>query len=752
MVIQRLSTLLLCASLLLVSPTVTFSFGAQQQPSRPEQVHIPSISPAKDSRIQTEKFSFYTHFLNRITRGANDTGSQLDCKLVLARVKDEPFEQRCPAVRLACSDEAALFDYISMIYCSRILSNAVGLAKVVLYPILIILMLSLLASTAEHFFCPTLEILSEELKLSPAVAGITLLAFGNSAPDVFTQFAALNVHRDVAMQMGGLMGASTFCLTGVLGMCVLQANKLEQYPKVSEGSFYRDTSIYIAGLVIIVVISSSGRISLVQATMLLLLYLSYIVIVVVLNWVRPAKRKFKSTGPHRKEGLRAALRLMIHRMTGVRAQDYELVALEDDWPTDDETDLEVSPPSEHELLRDSPSDASMPLDGRNVRLVLHDPEDEITEPEDMDEPGLIDVPSPIPERVSSESDDVNLIDMSSPMIGNQGRTGGQRNEARSGNGHYGETTANIGMTRTFSLPQTDFLQGVEREDDVSDGIEEVGPKGEPELGWFEWPADEGTLIKARYVVEFPFTVMRWLSVPPCDGEWGPRRRWLVCLSPPGLFISSILQFREWDGFEDMVGNTNCPMWALLLAIGVGMSLFLILVTSSNKPPAEAVLLFIAFLSFFGSINWIAILGDEVVSMLTACSVTTNVSTSILGITLLAVGNSIGDLVSCITVTRQGNMAMALGSIFGAPLFHDVAGLGASLLVACMQESDSTVEFNLHPQTYIAWAFLFAALVSIVGVFTFSGLRPPRWYGLALVGGYSLFLFCCFLEEIGVFRR
>jgi sodium/potassium/calcium exchanger 6 len=43
----------------------------------------------------------------------------------------------------------------------------------------------------EYFFVPSLASIADILKLSPAIAGVTLLALGNGAPDVFTSYAAL---------------------------------------------------------------------------------------------------------------------------------------------------------------------------------------------------------------------------------------------------------------------------------------------------------------------------------------------------------------------------------------------------------------------------------------------------------------------------------------------------------------------------------------------------------------------------------
>eukprot|EP00966_Prymnesium_polylepis_P219024 5068170-Prymnesium_polylepis.1 len=57
----------------------------------------------------------------------------------------------------------------------------------------ILFLFSLVASTADEYMVPNLERLSDMLKLSPNVAGVTLLALGNGAPDFFTSF---NAYKD----------------------------------------------------------------------------------------------------------------------------------------------------------------------------------------------------------------------------------------------------------------------------------------------------------------------------------------------------------------------------------------------------------------------------------------------------------------------------------------------------------------------------------------------------------------------------
>lgn len=57
-------------------------------------------------------------------------------------------------------------------------------------------------------FCPALTVISAILRLSQNVAGVTLLALGNGAPDIFSAFAAVNQIDDkkASLAVGALFG------------------------------------------------------------------------------------------------------------------------------------------------------------------------------------------------------------------------------------------------------------------------------------------------------------------------------------------------------------------------------------------------------------------------------------------------------------------------------------------------------------------------------------------------------------------
>lgn len=55
--------------------------------------------------------------------------------------------------------------------------------------------------------------------------------------------------------------------------------------------------------------------------------------------------------------------------------------------------------------------------------------------------------------------------------------------------------------------------------------------------------------------------------------------------------------------------------------------------------------------------------------------------AILGLTVLAIGNSVGDWVADTAVARAGEPGMGVASCFGSPLLNDVLGLSVALIVS-----------------------------------------------------------------------
>jgi sodium/potassium/calcium exchanger 6 len=71
-----------------------------------------------------------------------------------------------------------------------------------------------------------------------------------------------------------------------------------------------------------------------------------------------------------------------------------------------------------------------------------------------------------------------------------------------------------------------------------------------------------------------------------------------------------------------------------------------------------------------AIFWIYALANEVVGVLQMVGVVSGLSHEVLGLTLLAWSNSLGDLVADIAVARRGFPKMGISAAFGGPLFSN----------------------------------------------------------------------------------
>ena len=69
-----------------------------------------------------------------------------------------------------------------------------------------------------------------------------------------------------------------------------------------------------------------------------------------------------------------------------------------------------------------------------------------------------------------------------------------------------------------------------------------------------------------------------------------------------------------------------------------------------------------------AIVWTYITANEIVNLIQTFGVILNVNNVIMGLTFLAWGNSIADVVADVTLARQGFPRMSLSACIGGPLF------------------------------------------------------------------------------------
>ena len=79
--------------------------------------------------------------------------------------------------------------------------------------------------------------------------------------------------------------------------------------------------------------------------------------------------------------------------------------------------------------------------------------------------------------------------------------------------------------------------------------------------------------------------------------------------------------------------------------------FIVLLFTSRPQKAPAYHFILAFMGFAVAIAWIYVIANEIVSLLKAFGVYFGLSDAILGLTVLAWGNSLGDLIADVAICK-----------------------------------------------------------------------------------------------------
>lgn len=135
---------------------------------------------------------------------------------------------------------------------------------------------------------------------------------------------------------------------------------------------------------------------------------------------------------------------------------------------------------------------------------------------------------------------------------------------------------------------------------------------------------------------------------------------------------------------------------------------------------------VSIMGFLTSICLISAIVDNIVSILQLWTTKFHISESILGITVFAWGNSVGDMVSNITFVKTGIVDIALGACFGSPLLYFLFGVGFDGLLLMMLnffhigrhelKSDWAIDLELDSHLQLSTlGVLIAMTIFIVGV-------------------------------------
>ncbi|KAK8056059.1 sodium/calcium exchanger protein [Apiospora rasikravindrae] len=212
--------------------------------------------------------------------------------------------------------------------------------------------------------------------------------------------------------------------------------------------------------------------------------------------------------------------------------------------------------------------------------------------------------------------------------------------------------------------------------------------------------DYGTISGSRQAIEPHYEPLHKVDaeVGPDDSslnsEEGGWSRWLLILQifTGPLFAVCIIWLNAAENLRNPVQVLVKSILGSLIFSLVLLGLLLATTSSETRPKYNHLF---CYMGFIIAVAWISTIAGEVVGVLKAIGVILDISEAILGLTVFAVGNSVGDLVADITVARLGYPVMALSACFGGPLLNILLGIGLGGAYQTIHTANH--HHNKHPE-------------------------------------------------------
>lgn len=177
-------------------------------------------------------------------------------------------------------------------------------------------------------------------------------------------------------------------------------------------------------------------------------------------------------------------------------------------------------------------------------------------------------------------------------------------------------------------------------------------------------------------------------------------------------------------------------YVVLMGVATIVGIVMFVTTSWDDPPVYKPV-FLVF-SFVLSIAWIATLADNLVAVLQSMGIILTVPIFVLGATVLAWGNSVGDLVANVVMAKKGFPGSALSASYGGPMMNMLIGMGVGLCIRTASIFPDVVKVTVSKSFLATGAFLFVSLYASLIVLWFRKFVLPWWWGAVLVVFYLLF--------------
>ncbi|MES1907764.1 MAG: hypothetical protein MHM6MM_000819 [Cercozoa sp. M6MM] len=189
---------------------------------------------------------------------------------------------------------------------------------------------------------------------------------------------------------------------------------------------------------------------------------------------------------------------------------------------------------------------------------------------------------------------------------------------------------------------------------------------------------------------------------------------------------------------------TCPGWLFLGVVTLVVTLTVSLLLRRyarmdwTRPFAKSAFVTLCLLS---SVAWINLIAGETVYCLDQLGRMTSLNALFLGVTMLAIGNSVGDLSAAYALSKAGFPCMALSAVYAGPLFNMLVTTGLSITVktASMPSHMWQVFVSPHGGLLFSGSMILFSLISQAVAIACCGFKARKWLAVLCVANYVAFV-------------
>ncbi|CAM6085375.1 unnamed protein product [Calypogeia fissa] len=249
-----------------------------------------------------------------------------------------------------------------------------------------------------------------------------------------------------------------------------------------------------------------------------------------------------------------------------------------------------------------------------------------------------------------------------------------------------------------------------------------------------------------YFIAWPLALPRRLTIPLIEDP----PRWSKVYAVCSVTFAPVLLAMVWDGKDGGPFGSARAQYCVALGVGSVLGGLSLIFLKGDRPPQRCRAWWAAG-GFIMSMVWFYVIAMELVAVLVALGAIWKIDPAIFGLTVLAWGNSIGDMMSNLALVSLGDhrMQTSFSGCYAGPMFNTLIGLGVSFVLESWKTYPDPFAIPGDSSIFITLAFLVIGLLFALAMLLSRDMQPTKAFGVGLMSLYISFLVTRLLYQVDI---